>query len=466
MEIKNLPGLRLNGFPSLSESAFLRYLTFSALYVAQGIPHGLLWFGLPAWMAMNGVSAAEIGVFVAIIGIPWSFKILAAPVMDRFTYLVMGRRRPWIIFGQFGLMISFFLMALIPDPLNHLTLLATAGFMINLFTIFQDIAVDGLAIDIVPDNQQARANGLMWGSKTLGKSATVAGAIYIINNYSFFYAITLMSLMILLIMVIPVIFRERAGEKITPWSNGAISEINEKLQVHSWKAILKSLFQVFFLPVSLLMGIAAFSFSVGRGLIDTLLPVFTVQELGWADSGYSQVFAYANLASGILGMFVAGAMIDFLGKIRMITIYIILLAGIIIAMSFFKAYWQQEAFTIGFIFAYYILETFLVIAVFATAMQLCWKRISATQFTLFMAISNLGHSLGAALLGPLKEYLNWEYVILSFVFFALIMLIIVRFIHFDNHLARVNKLENIQLAKDEKSLIIIPVELEKKNLQG
>ena len=165
-------------------------------------------------------------------------------------------------------------------------------------------------------------------------------------------------------------------------------------------------------------------------------------------------------------MFVAGAMIDFLGKIRMITIYIILLAGIIIAMSFFKAYWQQEAFTIGFIFAYYILETFLVIAVFATAMQLCWKRISATQFTLFMAISNLGHSLGAALLGPLKEYLNWEYVILSFVFFALIMLIIVRFIHFDNHLARVNKLEDLQLAKVENSLIIIPVELEKKNLQG
>jgi PAT family beta-lactamase induction signal transducer AmpG len=84
-----------------------------------------------------------------------------------------------------------------------------------------------------------------------------------------------------------------------------------------------------------------------------------------------------------------------------------------------------------------------VIAVFATAMQLCWKRISATQFTLYMAISNLGHSLGAYLLGPLRDYLNWEFVILSFAIFALIMLIIVRFIHFDNHLSRVNRLEEV-----------------------
>ena len=410
---------------------------------------------------MNGVSAAEIGVFVAIIGIPWSFKILAAPFMDRFTYLVMGRRKPWILFGQFGLMASFLLMAFIPDPLNHLNLLAAAGFLVNLFTIFQDIAVDGLAIDIVPDDQQARANGLMWGSKTVGKSIAVAAGIFLINNYSFFLAIFLFSLVILLIMAIPLILKERPGEKAMPWTPGQISAINEKLQLHSWKAILKSLYRVFFLPVSLLMGIAAFSFSVGRGLIDTLLPVFTVQELGWADSDYSQVFAYANLASGILGMFVAGAMIDFFGKKRMITIYLVLLISVVAGMSVLKAFWQNEVFTIGFIFIFYILETFLVIAVFATAMHLCWKRISATQFTLYMAISNLGNSLGSALLGPLRGYLDWDVVILSYIIFAMIMLVIIRLIDFDRHQVRLDRLEAIHLEKDEQKLVIIPVEAEK-----
>jgi PAT family beta-lactamase induction signal transducer AmpG len=52
---------RQEKIPALSENAFLRYITFSALYFAQGIPQGLLWYAMPAWMAMNGKTPAEIG---------------------------------------------------------------------------------------------------------------------------------------------------------------------------------------------------------------------------------------------------------------------------------------------------------------------------------------------------------------------------------------------------------------------
>jgi len=78
----------------LTENTVLRYLNFSALYIAQGIPEGITFFAIPAWMAMNGKTPMEIGSFVAVIGIPWSFKILIAPLMDRYTILSMGRKRP------------------------------------------------------------------------------------------------------------------------------------------------------------------------------------------------------------------------------------------------------------------------------------------------------------------------------------------------------------------------------------
>jgi PAT family beta-lactamase induction signal transducer AmpG len=48
-------------------------------------------------------------------------------------------------------------------------------------------------------------------------------------------------------MLVPVFLRERPGEKIMPWNKGEASEVPNKLQLHSWKAILKSLYQVFFL---------------------------------------------------------------------------------------------------------------------------------------------------------------------------------------------------------------------------
>lgn len=448
--------MKANRFPSLSENAVLRYLSFSALYLAQGIPEGLILFGIPAWLAMNGKSPAEIGSFTAIALLPWSFKIVAAPIMDRFTFLPMGRRKPWIIFGQSGLVASFLSMAFIPEPLNNLTLLMIAAFSVCLFTIFQDIAVDGMAIDILPVDQQARANGLMWGSKTLGISASVATGSFIINAYGFFYAITALSVIVLLIMFVPVFLRERPGEKLMPWTKGKTSESAGKLQLDSWKAIFKSLYQVFFLRVSLIMGIAVFSYSVGRGLLQTLLPVFTVQELGWTDTHFSQTFATVNLISGILGMFIAGALIDFFGKIRMMTIYLLGLIGIVVIMALMKNYWQNEMVVYGFFAGTFILDTFITIAVFATAMQLCWKRISATQFTLFMAIANLGLAAGAKLLGPLTENLSWQYVILTAVIFSGMMLVLIRYIHFDSHLQKVNRLEAIQLAKDQQAFELVP----------
>jgi PAT family beta-lactamase induction signal transducer AmpG len=427
--------------PSLSENTFLRYFSFAALYVAQGIPEGLLWYAIPAWLAMNGKSPVEIGSYVAVIGIPWSLKIINAPIMDRFTYLAMGRRRPWVLFGQFGLIASFLSMSLIIDPLNNLSALMILGFIVSFFEVSQDIAVDGMAIDILPVDQQARANGLMWGSKTLGISASVAAGSWIMSHYGYFYAIVSFSLIISIIILVPLLLRERPGEKLLPWTNGEASKLAEKIQLHSWKGIFKSLYKVFFLPVSFMMGVAAFSYSVGRGLIDTVLPVFTVQQLGWADTQYSQIFATANLISGILGMIIGGFLIDYFGKVKMITIYMSVLILLAAAMSFLKSFWQNDIFVTGFIICFYVLLTFTNIAIFASAMQLCWKRVSATQFTLYMAISNLGLAAGAALMGQLKGFLDWQFVILSYVLFACVMLVLVRFINFKNHQLRVEALE-------------------------
>lgn len=445
-----------NRFPALSENAVLRYLSFSSLYFAQGVPEGMVFFGLPAWLAMHGKSPDEIGSFTAIALIPWSFKIVAAPFLDRFTYLPMGRRRPCIIFGQFGLAVSFLSMAFIPDPLSNLSTLMVAAFAVSLFSIFHDIAVDGMAIDISPVDQQARTNGLMWGSRSLGISVSVAGGSYILNAHGFSYVIATLSAIVLLIMIVPVFLRERPGEKLMPWSKGVAAEASLKYQLNSWKPIIKSLYQVFFLRVSLIMGIAVFSYFVGTGIIHALLPVFTVQELGWTDTHYSQIFATVNMVSGLLGMFVAGALIDFFGKIRMMSIYLIALIIMVVIFTFMKSLWINEIFIYGFFAGFFVLDTFINIAIFATAMRLCWKRISATQFTLFLTIANLGSAAGAKLLGPLTTNLKWEFVILTVVVFALVMLFLIRYIHFDSHLSKVNRLEEMQLLKDNQENLLIP----------
>jgi len=438
---------RIAHLPTLTEHTFLRYFSFVALYMAQGIPEGMTFFGIPALLAMNGNSPIEIGGYVAVVGLPWSFKIVIAPLMDRFTFLPMGRRRPWVLLGQLGLMCSFIALAFVNDPLNNLSALTAVAFCISFFGAFQDVATDGMAIDVIPTEQQARANGLMWGSKTIGISLSLVSGTWLVHQYGFAIALLTLALVVCIIMLVPLLLRERPGEKHLPWTLGSVSLESNEIQADSWSDIFKSLFKVFFLPSSILMGIAVFLIHIGIGLMDALLPVFTIQGAGWTDTDFAEVFSTANIIAGIAGMLIGGYLADRFGKKRMMTVYLIGIIVLMLVMVSAKAWWADGAIVAGFIGAYYVLEVFLSIAIFATGMQLCWNRVAATQFTLYMTIANLGRSAGAALLGPMRENYPWEYLILSIAGFALAMGILVQLLRPKSHLLRLDVLESNYLEK-------------------
>ena len=423
----------------LTENPVLRYLTFSALYIAQGIPEGITFFAIPAWLAMNNKSPVEIASFVAVIGIPWSFKILIAPLMDRYTILSMGRKRPWVIFGQLGLILSFLSIGLIADPLNDLNSLMISGFLISFFGAFQDVATDGMAIDVVPIPQQARANGLMWGSKTIGTALSLVIGTALINAIGFSTAIASLSLTTAFIMLVPICFRERPGEKLMPWTKGEASIDSKKAQLFSWKHIFKNLFKVTILPSSLLLCLALFVLGIMYGLVDTLLPIFTIQELDWTNTTYSQVYSITTVVGGFFGMFVGGALVDFFGKKRMLSIYLIFLTVLIVSFAFFPGLWGIAKVVFCFVLLYYLVSIFLSIATFATGMHLCWKTVAATQFTLYMALANMGRSVGAWLVGLLKDSMSWDYVFIITALSPLIAVIIIQFLNFEKHEKAIEK---------------------------
>ena len=426
---------------NLSSSAFSRYFSFSALYIAQGIPEGMTYFAIPAWLAANGKTPMEIAAFLGVVGIPWSFKILIAPLMDRFTVLSMGRKRPWIIVGQLGLIISFLCIGLIPDPLNNALGLMAAGFFISFFGAFQDVATDGMAVDIIPIDEQARANGLMWGTKIVGISLSLVIGTALINALGFSVAISSLAIAVLIIMLVPLYMRERPGEKFMPWSKGKASKTAKKTQLRTWKQIFKSLYRVVKLKSSIIFIIAMFINGLMLGLIDTLMPIFSVQELGWTNSYFSNVFSIATISSGILGMLLGGYLVDYFGKMKMMTIYLVLTTALIVLFAFLTDFWSIQVVMYGFIFIYYTLSTFLTIAVFASGMHLCWKTVAATQFTLFMAVSNMGRASGSAMLGVLKTNYSWDTVFLITALSPFLMLIIIKFIHFERHRKKVNNFD-------------------------
>ena len=436
------PIKQIHTIPALSENTFLRYFNFIALYFAQGVPEGMLFYGIPAWMAMNGKTPGEIAGFAVACGLPWSFKFIVAPLMDRYTYLPMGRKRPWVILGQIGLVASCIAMAYVPDPLNNLNLFMAAGFAVSFFGAFQDVATDGMAIDIVPVNQQAKANGFMWGSKIIAISTTLALGTWLLNKYDFTTSILTLAVMIGLIMLVPIFLREKPGEKIAPWAAGKASQENKKLQLGSWVSIFKALYSVFSLRNSLLLAAILFIAQGAYNYIETLLPIFTVKELNWTNGSYSQFFATAKIIGGIGGMLVGGMLIEKFGKKRMMNIYFFSLVLFTSVLAFSKVYWSDNSFIYAFMILYNIAYTFACIGIFAIAMQCCWKKISASQFTLYMTIGNLGRIALAALIGPIKANFNWQISIFAFAVMIAAAWLLLQFFNIDKQMKAVVGLEN------------------------
>jgi len=431
--------------PSLSENTFLRYFNFIALYFAQGVPEGMLTFGIPAWLAMNGKSPGEIASFVIIAVLPWSFKFVVAPLMDRYTIVSMGRKRPWILIDQMGLVLSCIYMAYIPNPLHNMNQLMVAAFIVSFFGAFQDVATDGMAIDIIPADQQAKANGYMWGSKICGMSLALAAGSWLLNKYNFTVAILMLAIVIGIIMLVPLFLRERPGEKIFPWSKGEAAPETKKLQLDNWQDIFKSLYKVFSLHNSLLIALVLFVSQGGYKYASTILPIFTVKELGWTNLEYSQDFAVAKLIGGIAGMLLGGILINKFGKKRMLNIYFLGTVLIASILAFSKIYWSDRTFIYAFMVLFNTLYTFACIGIFAIAMQCCWKKVSASQFTLYMTIANLGQMAFAALIGPIKANFNWQISLFATAVFLALSLLLLQFVNINQQIQKVVDLKKKDL---------------------
>jgi PAT family beta-lactamase induction signal transducer AmpG len=432
----------LKGFSTiLSEHPVSRYVVFTLLYFAQGIPEGLTFFAIPAWLAMNDATPVQIGSYLAMAGLPWSLKIIIAPIMDRFTLKSMGRKRPWVIFGQIGLILSFSLLATVDNPIDDFDTLLVLVFLVSTMGCFQDVATDGMAVDMLPMDEQARANGLMWGAKVLGLSASLAASGYIINTYGFAYGVLVPAIFIAIILIVPITFRERRGEKLLPWTPGEPSEEALKLQADSFKIILKDVFKGFTLQSSLVLAVILYFVGMGAGYTEAVFPSFTIQEIGWTNTEYSNLVSTSTIIGGLIGMLIGGVLIDKLGKKRILYLVCSALMLLVGGLIFYRSAFFSETIVrlvIGSTFTFYVLAN---IALLAFAMQHCWLRVSATQFTLYMTVYNLGRSSGAGIFGPIKENFDWPYVFLAFGIIILISLMLVGFIRVSKHLELLKQLE-------------------------
>jgi RhtX/FptX family siderophore transporter len=137
-----------------------------ALYLSQGLPYGFFTQALPVMMRQSGRSLEQIGL-ASLLAIPWALKFVWAPWVDRHGWRKFGLRKSWIVPLQ---LITAAVLALAGwlEPSNEFAGLFAVVLLVNALSATQDIATDGLAVEILDHGERGLANGLQVGAYRLG----------------------------------------------------------------------------------------------------------------------------------------------------------------------------------------------------------------------------------------------------------------------------------------------------------
>ncbi|MEP6739631.1 MAG: MFS transporter [Caldimonas sp.] len=148
--------------PRFDRAALHRLAAVAVLGFASGLPLALTGQAMQAWLSVSGVDIATIG-FLSLVGLPYTFKFLWAPLMDRFEPPWLGRRRGWLIATQLALAGALAWMSATP-PASGLAAFAMLAGLVAWLSASQDIVVDAYRTDLLPPSERG-----------LGSSLTVLG---------------------------------------------------------------------------------------------------------------------------------------------------------------------------------------------------------------------------------------------------------------------------------------------------
>jgi PAT family beta-lactamase induction signal transducer AmpG len=408
----------------LTENRLLRYFSFTVFYVAQGLPFGLVTIALPAYLAEQGVSGGVIGGFIGFAMLPWTFKILAGPMMDRFSFLAMGRRRPWVIVAQSGLVLTGVAFAFFPEALENIAVLTALCFTLNCFGAAQDVAVDGMAIDVLPPEEHGRANAFMALGQTAGTSGAAIISAFAALHFGMLGIAAMLAVGFGLILVWCIAVRERAGEKRLPWTAGQATQRSIELRATNWLKLVTDLSKALFLPASLLMLGVAFLWRFAEGFWITLAPIVVVQDLGYQSTEYTSWVSSVSFIAAGAGLLM-GLYIDRKGVKLLYGTALFLFGVLAVAVGLLDAAWASPRFLLVTLFLQWFIYQGVFVSFIATSMKLCWVKVAATQFAIYMAVANLGRSLGAGAMSAVESRLshNEMFFLIGLAFFVAVALL-------------------------------------------
>jgi PAT family beta-lactamase induction signal transducer AmpG len=360
---------------------------------SSGLPLYILITLLPAWLRSEGVNLKDIGLF-ALIQLPFNWKFLWSPLVDRYAVPGFGRRRGWMIVSQIALLIGLPLFGLF-NPGPDLWSIAMLALAVAFFSATQDIVLDAYRREILSDIELGIGNAVHVNAYRIAGLVPGSLSLILADHLPWNSVFFITALFMLPGIVIALTVDEPAASRTLPRTLQAavVEPFQEFIYRNGWQSALLVLAFIFF-------------YKLGDSMATALATPFYI-DMGFSKTEIGAIAKNAGLWPSVIGGLIGGLWMVRIGINRALWLFGAVQMVSILGFALLTQFPQDRmmlALTIGFEAIGVGLGTAAFVAFIARETNPAY---TATQFALFTSLAAVPRVIFNSVTGWIVEATGW-----------------------------------------------------------
>jgi PAT family beta-lactamase induction signal transducer AmpG len=360
---------------------------------SSGMPLFVLVSLVPAWLRDNGVDLATIGLF-ALVGLPYTWKFLWSPIMDRFKLPFLGRRRGWALLTQVLLLLSIGLLGHF-NPSTSIQTIVWIVFAVALFSASQDIVIDAYRRELLADDELGTGTSFWINAYRLSGLVPGSLALILADHLPWSTVFWITGAFMLIGIVTTLLVKEVSDDQLAP---------------HTLREAVIDPFVEFFSRDGIKAGLAILAFlflyKLGDNMATALATPFYL-DMGYSKTEIGSVAKFAGLWAVLAGATIGGAAMLKLSINKALWIF-----GLVQLLTIVPFIWLSQAgHTLAGLFVVvsgeYLAVGLGTVALTAFMARETSKAFTATQFALFSSLIAVPRTVANSTTGFIVESVGW-----------------------------------------------------------
>jgi PAT family beta-lactamase induction signal transducer AmpG len=361
---------------------------------SSGLPLYLLINLLPAWLRSQHVDLRSIGLF-ALIQLPFTWKFVWSPLVDRYALPVLGRRRGWMLATQLLLLASIPLFGALRPQLDLWTIAYLAA-AVAFFAATQDIVLDAYRRELLPDPELGLGNAIHVQAYRISSLVPGALALILADHFPWETVFTVTALFMLPGIVNTLLIAEPTLARPAPrtLAEAVLEPFHEFITRSGWQQALLVVAFIFF-------------YKLGDSMATALATPFYL-DMGFSLSDIGLIAKNAGLWASVVGGLLGGIWMLKIGINRGLWLFGAVQVVSILGFAGLAYVHEPERVLLAIVIGFEALGVGLGTAAFtAFIARTTDPRYTATQFALFTSLASVPRALVNATTGLIVEYTGW-----------------------------------------------------------